>query len=332
MASIETLYDQNHAIRLQSYASTSNESKCTADRIRQVRIVLRMQTRKAPPHRRDLVMRLTDDTDYFILYTLTIGEEDYKGLRREQGLLVDFNTFPSSFICLLKLCEQPATSHSTSQYILNLIQTDASSSASLLKVVETNAFRQITHLSLKFISGNCSDIMDYMSECLVHYKDLYENTRSELSNTRSVVTGTLEAAKIKMDRLETKNAELLIQRERNGWYRQAKTNAENRWLTDQNRVLQVEKADLQKDKESLLMRVQEYEVQQSKDLAKEPGERVKVPMADVTNDNKPTYKQIAEECKRLKHRNALLLEEKKKYYNLYKEKNNLLKETEIIEI
>jgi len=210
MASIETLYDKNCTIRLQTYSGTASDEESSGhDRLRQVRIVLRLQTRNTPPHRRDLVMRLTDDSDYFFLYTLTIGDEDYQGLRREQGLLVDFNTFPSSFIGLLKSCEQAVDSRSNSQYVLNLIQSEsASTSTSYLKVLETNAFRQITHLSLKFIPGNDTDIKEYMSECLATYKDLYENTRGELANTRSVFSSKLEAAENEVGRLETKNAEL----------------------------------------------------------------------------------------------------------------------------
>merc|ERR1712071_183813 len=134
---------------------------------------------------------------------------------------------------------------------------------------------------------------------------------------------------------------------------QAKTNAENemRRLKDRNSVLQDEKADLQKTKESLLKRVQEYEVQQSKDLAKDikrlespsQGERLKAPMADATNksstpaEGKPTYEQIAKECKRLKNRNERMLKslhdtnDKNKAYQSKLKHYNLCKENDLLE-
>jgi hypothetical protein len=51
-----------------------------------------------------LELRLTDDSDPFFLYHMTIGEDDFHTLRTEQNLLVDFLQFPLKLIELLDEC------------------------------------------------------------------------------------------------------------------------------------------------------------------------------------------------------------------------------------
>ncbi|MEQ2186197.1 Spindle assembly abnormal protein 6, partial [Goodea atripinnis] len=57
-----------------------------------------------PVHRKDLLVKLTDDTDPYFLFTLPISEEDFQSLKVQQGLLIDFASFPQKFIDLLNLC------------------------------------------------------------------------------------------------------------------------------------------------------------------------------------------------------------------------------------
>merc|ERR1712188_210705 len=77
---------------------------------------------------------------------------------------------------------------STSNFTLNLIQSDSQFSPANLVITEVNAFRQITHLSLKLIQGDDSDIKEYLAECLQFHKDSLEKTTNELNNTRSNLT------------------------------------------------------------------------------------------------------------------------------------------------
>jgi spindle assembly abnormal protein 6 len=51
-----------------------------------------------------LSVQLTEDTDLFFLYTLEMSEEEFYQLKQEQGLLVDFSSFPMKFIELLNMC------------------------------------------------------------------------------------------------------------------------------------------------------------------------------------------------------------------------------------
>ncbi|ETE67639.1 Spindle assembly abnormal protein 6-like protein, partial [Ophiophagus hannah] len=65
-----------------------------------------MQSTTNPIHRKDLVVRLTEDSDPFFLYNLVISEEDFQSLKLQQSLLVDFSAFPQRFIDLLQHCIQ----------------------------------------------------------------------------------------------------------------------------------------------------------------------------------------------------------------------------------
>ena len=53
-----------------------------------------------------MVTKLTDDNDFYFLYTMRLSEDDFQTLKAQQGLLVDFGAFPQKFIDLLNLCLQ----------------------------------------------------------------------------------------------------------------------------------------------------------------------------------------------------------------------------------
>lgn len=87
---------------------------------------MEIQTTTSPLHRKDLLVRLTDDNDPFFLFNLCLGEEDFQrfgqflldiinqtiifmwlyfiSLKSQQGLLVDFTAFPQKFTGLLQQC------------------------------------------------------------------------------------------------------------------------------------------------------------------------------------------------------------------------------------
>ena len=43
-------------------------------------------------------------------------------------------------------------------------------STAMLNVVETNPFKHLTHLSLKFVPGTDSDVKKYLADCLKQFK------------------------------------------------------------------------------------------------------------------------------------------------------------------
>lgn len=248
MTSYDTLFDKNVNLRLQTQAQQQvfNEHE-KSSRIATIRVVVKLITHTVPNHRKELLLRLTDDNNWFFLYTLLLGEDDFSILRNSQGLLVDFNTFPNSLIALIKLCENDSmnnnfinsTSNNTpikglnshremelnhlgnltsstgnpnfnsSQYTLNLVQNEKQpNSPANLIISETNAFRQIVHLNLKLMQGDDTDVKEYLAECLSNYKDSYEKTAEELERYKLNMKGKLDTAENEIERLEMLNEEL----------------------------------------------------------------------------------------------------------------------------
>ncbi|XP_066209578.1 spindle assembly abnormal protein 6 homolog [Saccopteryx leptura] len=132
-----------------------------------VRVSIELQSVSNPVHRKDLVIRLTDDADPFFLYNLVISEEDFQSLKFQQGLLVDFLAFPQKFIDLLQQCTQEHAKE-VPRFLLQLVSPAAllDSSPALLNVVETNPFKHLTHLSLKLLPGNDVEIKKFLAGCL----------------------------------------------------------------------------------------------------------------------------------------------------------------------
>ncbi|XP_035508684.1 spindle assembly abnormal protein 6 homolog [Morone saxatilis] len=69
-----------------------------------IRVTIELQLTTSPVHKRDLIVKLTDDLDPYFLFNLSISEEDFQSLKVQQGLLIDFASFPQKFIDLLNLC------------------------------------------------------------------------------------------------------------------------------------------------------------------------------------------------------------------------------------
>uniref|UniRef100_A0A8V5GCA9 Spindle assembly abnormal protein 6 homolog n=1 Tax=Melopsittacus undulatus TaxID=13146 RepID=A0A8V5GCA9_MELUD len=140
----------------------------------------------------DLAVRLTDDTDPFFLYNLVISEEDFQSLKSQQGLLVDFSAFPQKFIDLLQQCIQEQNKD-IPRFLLQLV-----SSASVLdhtpvslNVVETNPFKHLTHLSLKFLPGNDAEIKKFLASCLKCLKEDKLMLEEKLRRTEEDLTRQL---------------------------------------------------------------------------------------------------------------------------------------------
>jgi spindle assembly abnormal protein 6 len=136
-----------------------------------------------------LHVEITDEADPYFLFTLDVGEEDFHELKRDQALLVDFDTFPRKFIELLDRCasgdpgistngaaqppssEAPSSRDSSPLFVARL-ETDggavpskggASSKWAALSIVETNPFKQLTHLALQFRAGNDASVKAYLA-------------------------------------------------------------------------------------------------------------------------------------------------------------------------
>ncbi|XP_041087654.1 spindle assembly abnormal protein 6 homolog [Polyodon spathula] len=179
------------------------------DRRASIRLTVETRSASNPVHKKDLIVRLTDDTDPFFLYNLTISEEDFQSLKCQQGLLVEFSSFAQRFIDLLEQCilEQ------TKEVPRFLLQLEASSSVldrlpAGLNVIETNPFKHLTHLSLKLLPGNDSDVKKYLAICLKSLKteknmleEKLHRTEDDLSKRLSITQQTLAEKTKELDRL-----------------------------------------------------------------------------------------------------------------------------------
>uniref|UniRef100_A0A8C6VI67 Spindle assembly abnormal protein 6 homolog n=2 Tax=Elapinae TaxID=42168 RepID=A0A8C6VI67_NAJNA len=164
---------------------------CEERRIK-VRVSVEMQSTTNPIHRKDLVVRLTEDSDPFFLYNLVISEEDFQSLKLQQSLLVDFSAFPQRFIDLLQHCIQEQDKE-IPRFLLQLASSGSSldHTPSFLNVVETNPFKHLTHLSLKFLAGNDAEIKKFLASCLKSIKEEKLLLEEKLSRTEENLTRQL---------------------------------------------------------------------------------------------------------------------------------------------
>jgi len=138
-----------------------------------------------PQRHQSLRIELTDESDPFFLYAMDCGETEFHILKTEQNLLVDFQTFPDKFIELLNLCgmndNQMITSSPKFLCVLHCSQSEFSE----FNVVETNQFKHLTHLALKFRSGNDESLKKYLAQQLKLFKSESEEFRARYENSDS---------------------------------------------------------------------------------------------------------------------------------------------------
>ncbi len=101
------------------------------------------------------------EADPYFLHTLEVTEDDFQGLKAEQGILVDFASFPTKLIGLLERCIASAAAAGAATGGGRGSESAPSFSAvlsvglgeSCLRIMETNDFKQLPHISLNFRPG-----------------------------------------------------------------------------------------------------------------------------------------------------------------------------------
>ncbi|KAG8455338.1 hypothetical protein GDO86_001512 [Hymenochirus boettgeri] len=168
------------------------------DRRANVRLTVENHLTSNPIHKKELIVRLSDDTDPFFLYSLTLGEEDFQSLKNQQGLLVEFSAFPQRFIDLLEQClleqDKPVP-----RFLLQLTASNALDCMSAsLNIIETNPFKHLIHLSLKLLAGNDGEVKKYLATCIkglkmenYTLKEKLQKSEEELSKRLSVTQQAL---------------------------------------------------------------------------------------------------------------------------------------------
>ncbi|XP_072372855.1 spindle assembly abnormal protein 6 homolog isoform X3 [Scyliorhinus torazame] len=179
------------------------------DRRENVRLTVGWQSSSNLTHKKDLAVRLTDDTDPFFLYNLIIGEEDFQSLKNQQGLLVEFSAFPQRFIELLDQCIREQNKE-VPRFMLQLVTQYPALDRipASLDIIETNPFKHLTHLSLKLLPGNDSDVKKYLAICLQNMKiensslqERLHRTEEDLTKRLSITQQTLAEKSKELDRL-----------------------------------------------------------------------------------------------------------------------------------
>ncbi|XP_029356524.1 spindle assembly abnormal protein 6 homolog [Echeneis naucrates] len=159
-----------------------------------LRVNIELQLTTSPVHKRDLLVRLTDDLDPYFLFNLSISEEDFQSLKVQQGLLIDFASFPQKFIDLLNLCYSEQDSDNP-RFLLHLTcQAPTLEGPANFSVVETNAFKHLNHLSLRLTQGSDKHIKDYLAVCLSSLKAEKQALEMKLKKTEDDLSRQLNYA------------------------------------------------------------------------------------------------------------------------------------------
>ncbi|XP_041791095.1 spindle assembly abnormal protein 6 homolog [Chelmon rostratus] len=175
-----------------------------------IRVTIVLQMTTSPVHKRDLLVKLTDDVDPFFLFNLSISEEDFQSLKVQQGLLIDFTSFPQKFIDLLNLCYSEQESDNP-RFLLHLsCHSPVLEGPGNLSVVETNVFKHLNHLSLRLAHGSDKEIKDYLAVCLSSLKvekqaleTKLKKTEDDLSRQLSYAQQTLSEKTKELDKLRS---------------------------------------------------------------------------------------------------------------------------------
>lgn len=172
------------------------------ERRSKLQLQLELCIASASLQKKQLVVQLTDEQDLVFLYTLKIDEEDFQNLKVQQGLLVDFASFPQKFIELLQLC-LGEEAKDVPKFVMQLVVSGCNGAH--LNIVETNPFKHLVHLSLKLACGTDADIKKHLADCLRTSKDKSSVLESRLLSTE---TGLGSALKQTEELLGARTAEL----------------------------------------------------------------------------------------------------------------------------
>ena len=119
-------------------------------------------------------------------------------------MLVDFGAFPQKLIDLLHLCaseeEKPCP-----KYILELVKSKCRTPVSptpsfaSLKLIETNQFKNLEHLSLKVVAGTDADVKNYLAAKLKNVKETLTAETTAFSRRESELSERLRSTEDRLD-------------------------------------------------------------------------------------------------------------------------------------
>ncbi|XP_057673070.1 spindle assembly abnormal protein 6 homolog [Corythoichthys intestinalis] len=169
------------------------------ERSEHLRITVAHESSKSTVDKHDLVVRLTKDTDPRFLVLLVLSDADFQSLKKEQGLVTDFRSFPELLIELLQKCHSEQNSSlSRFQLLLSFIQPKCP----FLSVMKTNLLRKVEELRLRVTEASDKDVIDYMADCLSLLKKEKESLEMELQTVKGDLYNTKQMLAEKSKELE----------------------------------------------------------------------------------------------------------------------------------
>eukprot|EP00123_Amoebidium_parasiticum_P010588 comp20202_c0_seq1/m.25098 comp20202_c0_seq1/g.25098 ORF comp20202_c0_seq1/g.25098 comp20202_c0_seq1/m.25098 type:complete len:488 (-) comp20202_c0_seq1:109-1572(-) len=172
----ETLLQRNIAVYLQDGRDPS--------RTVVGEVVVGMQDGNGPT--KVLTVQLTHPDEPIFFYTYELTEEAFMQLRAEQGLLVDFKTFPHHLLEMLLTCASEAEKPSP-RFLLKIV-IGANRCDHRLLIVEANAFRHLVHLSLPLHAASDQQLRGYLVACVRHWKTAATQLSTQLQETNGILT------------------------------------------------------------------------------------------------------------------------------------------------
>ncbi|KAI8471988.1 MAG: centriole protein [Monoraphidium minutum] len=162
---------------------------------------------------RVLRIHASSEDDPFFLHTLEVSEEDFQCLKADQGILVDFANFPAKIISLLERC---LASHQSPDMPRFQAVLSAKGGDSVFKVVETNDFKQLPHITLTFRPGNDTAVKQFLAFRLGEVRADCSQLTEGLAKTQSEREGaraSLADAQQQLSALQQKHARQTLQLE-----------------------------------------------------------------------------------------------------------------------
>ncbi|VVC89318.1 unnamed protein product [Leptidea sinapis] len=124
-----------------------------------------------------LRLTLSDDEDPTFLCRIQLTRCDYEELKKQQGLLIDYDNFPSQVVRLLQQC----TANN-----MFLILHHVNSGHYNFEIVEHNEFKRLVHLSLRTGPACDDDIKQHMAETINELKKSLSTVKCSAANNESM--------------------------------------------------------------------------------------------------------------------------------------------------
>ncbi|KAH8864505.1 Spindle assembly abnormal protein 6 like [Schistosoma japonicum] len=159
---------------------------------------------------KDLEIRLTDDDDFYFLYSTKISVSEFTNIKQQQGLLINFDEFEQKVVDLLHMCSQEESTEN-SRYGLQFSRNTEEDGCGLLQIVEATNFKYLHHLSLNLYAANDEKLKLYLVSRLKKHQaesdTIIKQLNQSVSELKLSLNSAEEATKSIMGEFQTFKAE-----------------------------------------------------------------------------------------------------------------------------